>query len=406
MPEIGDTGLFLLNSTQYGDARDSYWSMHVEDICEAMERAGQSCVPWDLSTPEHLNFLREAVNSGHCPKFIASFNFSPALLKDDNDRSEIGVLGGVPCLTLSAFLDHPAHLAAAIMEMEAVIAGHPELRRLRRYLVMEEQHRGFMRFLGVPDESVVVMGQGGPDPVADPLPFAQRQIPIAFSGSIEMPDGDKDFRERAGCNDPALGVLLDAAVAGTLDGTEDVFEVVRAVFADTLTDGTIPDVAALVCHVDRRVRTLRRHRMLAPLHNLPIHYFGNVAPEFQKSRPMGVFHGALPFRELLNRFAHTKVVLNDTINLRGSALARMYYPMSRGCLIASEATPFLSESFLADEEMLMLPGGPASRQVMMACLTAPERAAGMAAAGMARYASGHSWSHRIAAMQSILSGKE
>jgi hypothetical protein len=404
MLDIREVGLFFLNETQYGNSRDSYWSLLVEDVAAALSARQHPCVPFDVTSKDQLDFLAAVCNQGGFPRFIANFNFCPALTSPEN-MSKIGLLGNAPFPSLALFMDHPCHLAEPIGEMEALIEKQPELAPLRRYLIIEEEHRAFMHYLGVPDERIGVMAQGGPPPGEPRSRFVERNIPLVFAGTIIPLDADSAFHLRAGCSDPAHAAALDQAVHETLEGTRDIFEIVRDAFAGLLDGETAPDLADLVSCVDTRTRAIRRHSMLEPLKNLPIHFFGNIAPEFRRDRPLSIFHGPVTYRDLLNIFDRTKVVLNDSINLRSSALVRMYYPMARGCLIAGTADDFLTSAFQDGEEMLFLRPGKEGRDALRECLRDVARCETMAEAGKARYAAGHTWGHRIGPLIDILDGK-
>ncbi len=289
--------------------------------------------------------------------------------------------------------------------MEMMVAKAPGLRPLRRYGLMEEGHLPVMEKLGTPASACFLFPQGGGVPVADPRPLEQRSITAVFAGTVEAALSHQAFCEQIGLRDDLYRRLAEQAVSEAMDGKDDVYVIVARLFAGIDLTATLRDTVDLTRRIDYRARTLRRHRMFSCLRHLPIHFFGNASDDFKRNNKNVEFQGPISFRGLLDVMNDTKVMLNDTINLRSSALIRVFYGMSRECLVASERNAFIETEFIrpgaalpidcqdtsAGEQILHLANQSTDAQDIV------DRASRI-------YAGGHTWDHRLPALLSAIAG--
>ena len=152
----------------------------------------------------------------------------------------------------------------------------------------------------------------------------------------------------------------------------------------------------LAYKIDIRVRNMRRYRLLTRLKDVPVHIYGHVGPKASRLVPNGIFHAPVPFSAMLDLFDNSRVVLNDTINLRDSALIRLFYSMARGCVVATEMNRFVANAFTPLGEIIPMSGDAEEGMALLRqCVEAPDSCQEMAEAALATYQAGHTWSHRI-----------
>lgn len=395
MADISSIGMAFLNTSVYGGIPDSYWTVMMEDIAAALRRRGDDCTCISPDNPEHLKMIQMMTLGGIRPRYLLLFNFAPALARP-SDPSTLGVLGGIKAPYVSLFLDHPTLLGTRIVEMEAKIAADPSLRPLRRYGLMEREHLAIMERLGVPSSSCFLFPQAGGAPVAEPRPVEQRSITAVFAGTIEAEISNQEFCEQMGMRDPLYCRLAEQAVSEAMDGKDDVYEIVARLFENTGIIATASSLIGLTRKIDYRARTLRRHRMFRCLRQVPIQYYGNVSDDFRRNNPNIQFRGAIGFRGLLDIMNDAKVMLNDTINLRSSTLIRVFYGMSRGCLVASEKNSFIETEFVAPGALEPIDCHDSSAgERIMDLVNQPLEAQAMIHKALQIYSGAHTWDHRV-----------
>lgn len=381
-------GAFLINATSCAGANRDYWSVMVEDVCAALTAAGEDCRPVPFDMAAFGPICDAAVKGAAPPDYLALFNLLP-----DLQSSGQSIWHGAKVPLLIPCLDHPAHLAETLTKLLSRWRAEPAL-PCRMIGVMEDTHRPFLAAIGWPAEAVFTFAQGGPPPLKDPRPIGARPDGAVFMGSVRAPVSDADFFATLGIGEPGIRQGLTAAVEETLAGNDDVMAVAMRHLAPHITDPW--RLCLSIAVVDGRARTLRRFRLLDSLAGVPITVFGNVEAGAATLLPHCHPAGPLPFPDILARLEHTRVVVNDTINLRGSALIRLYYALSRGCIVATELNDFIAAAFTPGRAVIPVgPDRPDGRAMLEDVLAGGRTADDMAAAAIAAYAAGHTWRHRI-----------
>lgn len=404
MPDISEVGLAFFNTSVYGGVADSYWTVMMEDISAALQRRGDRCFCIHPENPEHFKLLVAMATTGVRARYLLLFNFAPPLSRD-GDPGSLGALGGVDYPYLSLFLDHPVLMESRLAEMEGLIAANPALRPLRRYGLMEAEHLPAMERMGIPAESCFIFPQGGGPPAAAPKPIERRSITAVFAGTVAEEIGHQAFCDQIGLAAPNLRRLAEQAVSDMMDGDEDVYVAVNRLFTDTEYATNTRELITLTKKLDYRARTLRRHRLFRSLRGLPVQFWGNAADDFRKANPNVEFKGNIGFRKLLDVMNDAKVMLNDTINLRSSALIRVFYGMARGCIVATERNRFLDEEFISRGAATAIPTddvGVGERILELA--SRPAEAQAMVETATPIYAGAHTWDHRVPAILKALNG--
>lgn len=385
MEDLGAQGLFFVNSTTYGGIAAGYWSAMAADLGAAMTQAGLPVRPFDLTDTRAAVDLLDGLAGNRAPPFCVTFNLSPRLqIEGDGLR----LWKRLPCPLVTLLLDHPVHLGEAIGAMNRDGQAGPRL-----WGAMEQGHLDFLRQMGLGGDSLFLLPQAGPPPAPAVAGFAERPVPIAFTGSIDTLEGDAAFAAGLGLEPRATAL----AVAEILDGGDDPFTITLRHLSHALAGRPAEESWRLARALDRRARTLRRWRLFAALEGLPVHIHGDIHDDFRRRFPGFAYPGPLTWPETLELYGRSKLVLNDTINLRGSALIRLYYAMARGAVAATEMNGFLATNFHPEREVLGLDArrpGEAGR--VAALLADPARWQGMARAASARASSRHQWRHRLA----------
>ncbi|MBL6945297.1 MAG: hypothetical protein ISR47_01520 [Rhodospirillales bacterium] len=335
---IQEVGVFVSSdSASYGNVHDSYWGMMGSAVCDALSARNEKCVFISPGIPAQLQGLLNSMSAGVFPRFFLFFNFLPRISFSQDAQSVQSIFDDIPARIVRMFLDHPAHVAGEVRNQVAVIDKNPALKPLRFFSVMEAAHIPALESLGVSREQIFVMPQGGPAVQGNTMPLKDRTIPVLFSGSISALAPDDEFARQNGCGDPHLRKRLEDSVEEVLDGDRDVFEIVTSRFAEPIADGTVGDPFPFILNVDRRTRTLRRYRLFATLRDIPVHFFGDIADDFMNANKNGRYLGNRSWREIQNLMADSRIVVNDTINLRDSALIRFFYPLALGAVAATES---------------------------------------------------------------------
>lgn len=370
----------------------SYWTIMGQGIAAALAARGHRMSVLNVARPADQAVLFPMLTGGGLPDAFVLFNFLPRI--EAGGSGETGLIGRLPCRVICLCLDHPIHLAAALREQAALIAANPGLGVQRWFGVMEPGHIPCVESLGLSRDRIFIMGQGGPIPDAapKPRPLAERHIPFLFAGTIgALAEGDANLPP-----DPDGRRAVAAAVAETIDGDRDVFDIVRDRFAPAVAAGRVADLHALAAAIDKRARLERRHRLLLGLRGLPIHFCGEVDAGFLARFPGAVHHGRLSFAETLALMRDTRVVISDTINLRASALIRFFYAAGEGCVVAGETNGFIAAAFPPRQAMVALDGRVAGNTDMLhAALGDPASLQPIADEGRRRTAEAHGWPQRI-----------
>ena len=389
--------LFFSLYQSYGFAAGNYWSAMIEDICAALGRVD---VPCDLveASDHHafLGFLGQAIPQPR--PFIATFNFVVPFPGITIGEYDIVMQELFAARSVTIFLDHPVHLAPEISYFEQASKHHgfrPAPAPPPVYGVMDAEHIHLLSDLGIDPDRVFVFPQAGPPPVADLLPLADRPLDFLFHGTIApLVTEDQFFRDN-GLNDPADVQAARHCLAAALSGSDDVYLAAKAALGKAGDALAVADFARVI---NVRARLVRRWALLSALSDLNIQFCGEVCDQFRAANPNGTYHGPKNFTDIAQMMRQTKVVLNDTINLRHSALMRVHYAMAHGCVVASEGNPWFCSEYRDGGDIVLLDpdGNPAQR--LRALLTDLDAAQTIADAGRAKQIAAHQWDHRVGAM--------
>ena len=403
--------LFFSTTLAYGFAAGNYWSTMIGDICAALGRAGVACDLVEAADNNAFNaFVLKAREEPR--QFIATFNFGVPYPDNSIAGKKVFVEELFAARSVTAFLDHPIHLAAKIVQFEAAARQHeyrPRPAPPPVYGVMEADHALVLNDLGIEADRIFVFPQAGPAPGPAPTPLAQRPIDLLFHGSIGELIPEDAFLDQNGF----IGADFQKAVRDTLhaalSGSDDVYAAGKKNLATIGRASTlgVARVAEFARLIDVRARLIRRSTLLTGLADLRIHYCGNVAESFRRANPNGAYLGAKPFAEVMDLARQSKIVLNDTINLRQAALMRFHYSMAQGCVLATESNDWFRNAYADGVEAVLLESGIAHADILRGVLGDLAGAQRIADAGRAKQAAAHRWDHRVGSfIQAATTGRE
>ncbi|MBI3446832.1 MAG: glycosyltransferase family 1 protein [Magnetospirillum sp.] len=402
---MGARGLFFSSSLSYGFGAGGYWSIMAEDICAALaRRAGIDCGVVEAVDPARfMSFCADAVQQR--PDFIATFNFVTPFPEISVGDQTLFINELFPSRSVTIFLDHPIHLSDSIARFESGAARHsyrPTPAPPPVYGIMESGHRGFLRDLGIEDRRVFEFPQAGPPASPDVPSQADRPIGLLFYGSVSTPEPEDEFLAKHGLASPPVREAAGMALAAVLSGTDDSYLATRQALTANGISTDVGNMAAMARSIDRRARTLRRHRLLTGLTGLGVHVCGQVDQAFRDAHPDFVFLPPCPFMDVITLIRQSRIVLNDTINLREGALMRLHYARANGAVVATETSPWARQSLKDDGDIILLEGGGHDRDRLRALLDAPRQTQSIAQAGIADHDGAHLWDHRLAPMLACL----
>lgn len=392
--------LFFSTYQAYGFGAGNYWSTMIADICGALGRAGAACDLVEAANAQSFQaFLGAAIPEPR--SFIASFNFIVPFPDIKVGGKFIFVQELFPVRAVTIFLDHPVHLAATIHRFEWSARTHayrPAPAPPPVYGVMEPGHAALLLDLGIAPERIFPFPQAGPEPAGAVTPLAHRSIDTLFHGTIaDLPPIDA-FLDEQKIVDRDLRDAFHTVLESALAGSEDVYAGSKRrlmALGQTANPLNIAEFARLV---DVRARAVRRWTMLSALSDLEIVFCGAVAESFRRANPKGDFRGPKSFAEVSDLVRRSKIVLNDSLNLRHGALMRFHYAMAEGCILATESGDWYRTEFAEGEAAVLLPADQSSSERLREVLADGDRAQRIADAGRARQAAAHRWDHRVGPM--------
>lgn len=238
---------------------------------------------------------------------------------------------------------------------------------------------------------------GEPRPDADLDAFlAGRDIPILWAGSFQRP-GPPIWESQP----PQVRKLYEDAVDLALSVEwmpphEALDQVLRANGAD-LANPQLQTARCDACHIDARVRVIRRFELITRLADsgLPISICGAGwdGLEIPNLRLLG----PLPMRAAVEAMSRARIVINSNGNFGAGAHERPLSALLAGATAFSDDSRFYRETFVEDEEIALyrwkaLDQGMARLGQLHA---APDQAFAIARRGGAKVAAGHRWAHRV-----------
>lgn len=384
------TGLAVSGESIYGSHEDNYWRVMLNDIRQALEAAGGRL---DVVGPTVEEVLR-----GETPPYVILFNFKPKLFVGKEDRqTHVGSFWrNAPTRLIGLCIDHALNVLEPLLELQQAARANPKLPP--RYVgVMEQSHIDFLKAFGFDTSRSFVFAQAGPPPNPARLPIADRDVDIIGSGSLnDLTPDHEHWAEILGSSDAGTIKLFERITDQVIDGDADIHEMVHPELQKAGINLSSEIYVAVLRAIDRRARDIRRHRMLELVKGFDVRFYGNASEKVRQQLPHISFHEPVSFARLVELYGNAKVAINDTINLRESALVRMFYAMAEGCVVASQPNAFLDREFISGRGYVPLSNSrPDGLELLRRCIEAPAEGQAIAEHGLSVYERGHTWGHRI-----------
>ena len=321
------------------------------------------------------------------PRFVLAWN---AKLHIRCDGASIHDAFGVPLV--APLLDHPAYHHEHLTQMprNAIIG------------MVDRRHLGYLAEGAFAPFATVFFPHGGPPPEPRPKPMAARKTRVLFCGTI----GPRpDLRQASAALAPPgsaskTDALADRLAERCLAEATDPARAAKEEFGNTGIDVTGPALAAPFARLVTEICTLITHdwrvHLLNAVRRAPVVVRGTIDASVVIRNRGNLSHaGLLPFRDLPEAFADTRLVLNVTPKFRDGSHERIFYGMAAGAVIATDANAYLAESFSAGRDVIYLPSTPEAAGALIDEVAMDDGALqSLADNAAAIYAGGHTWAHR------------
>jgi hypothetical protein len=226
--------------------------------------------------------------------------------------------------------------------------------------------------------------------------FVERQIPILWSGTFQKP-GPPPWESQP----PAVRKVYDDAVALALSvewmPPHEALDRVLVANDNDLSDPSIQAARCAACHVDARVRVIRRFEFIKRLgeSGLPLTVCGNgwEGVSLANARHLG----PLSMREAVKAMARSRIVLNSNGNFGAGSHERPLSALLAGAAAFSDYSRFYDQAFSAGEDIVLFRWKDLDDAIeALARLHAdPEGAFHIGQRGHRRAAEEHRWAHRL-----------
>lgn len=246
---------------------------------------------------------------------------------------------------------------------------------------------------------------GGMGPVAAPAPdpaafVRARPIPMLFAGSFYEPQTPW-WESQA----PAIAsIFRRAADIALAHDAAPALAALDVSLGEHGLDPTRPDVAdfrKLALHVHEHVRAHRRRLALQTAADLglPVHVYGHGFEPHRRRFGAFTFGGEVDAGQVTRLMGQSRLVLNINANFAAGSHERPLMALLAGAAAATDASSFYAGAFGPGEIATYRWSALAEDLAGIGRLAQDAEALHrMAAAGQARAAAGHRWSHRIDAI--------
>ena len=324
------------------------------------------------------------MRSDGMPSFILSCNAKDRFVLRQEQGRDITIHEAWAMPMVALMLDHPAlHLENLLRAPQNTII-----------TVIDEGHLVFLNHAGLNARTQIFCPHGGPEPIPHPRPSRERPIDLLFSGHILSP--------------APIPLWLDTASGGqscVRGGLEEAFDAVRsegqeiytALVAAFQRRGLVATPMALAKHVialDSYAMQLRRHEILRNITCRRVVILGEIGDS------RGLDHhdlrGPTSFAKTRSLMANAKILINSRWTFGRGGHERIFYGMSRGAVIATEQSTFLSEDLSQEIGMFALPHDLTTvNDRLNERLNDPEHLDEIRARGFTGYRQRHSWQERM-----------
>jgi len=275
--------------------------------------------------------------------------------------------------------------------------------------VVDRTHMTALQDYGL-DFPVRFVPHGGPDPDLLPLPMEQRDIDVLYCANLSPLIFEPVFmRELEGLPVP-LKTLVTETINLVMGGRSDIHaslrEACQATQRQPLSALPAEHLKIALNLIEGLTVSLQRRDVVEALCRIPggnVHIVGNIpdilSREALNPLPNVEIHGLLPFPQVIDMMRRAKLLVNSNFSLSGGAHERIWQGMATGCVLLTNDSSFMRDSFTHGRDILFLPENPTHLPGLVEeWLETPECLAEMAAQTSIAYRENHLWKHRMASL--------
>ena len=367
----------------------------IDELAAAFDARGYRSAVFDLAGVDDVEAAIAAAAADPSAGTPTALVLSINILGEHRDRQGRGMaeIFGAPHVVL--FVDYILSLASrlrATPETTALLSVDPTQAEGVKSIFGSE------RFAAVDFCPHGAVGEPAPDADADAF-AARRDIAILWSGSFQKP-GEPIWATQA----PSVRKLYDDAVDLALSvewmpPLEALDQVLRAHGADPA-NPALQTARCDACHIDARVRVIRRFEMISTLarSGLPLTICGAGwdSADLPNANRLGPV--SMPAAVALMRRA--RVVLNTNGNFGAGAHERPLSALLAGAAALSDVSRFYAEAVVEGQDMAFYRWKALDVGIETLARLAgdPDAAFSIAQAGGAKVARAHRWAHRLDAI--------
>jgi len=200
---------------------------------------------------------------------------------------------------------------------------------------------------------------GAPKAKTEPLPMAERDIDILFSGSISLDPERANWGERFGGNDLLRGIFTDA-VDACIEEYEDAYiAIVRACEARSVDPlGLEFDLLrSLFGIVEGCCQAHQRKQIISTLRDVKVKVMGDFPSDTFDSSVNVELIGHRSFADGVELMGRSKIVLNIVPKFSDGAHERIWYGMAQGAVVLTTASDYVAETFTHGRDILFIERG-------------------------------------------------
>lgn len=302
-----------------------------------------------------------------------------------------------PHRRFTLLLDHP------FFHMERVLACTGDV----TIGVVDRTHMPALADYGV-DLPVRFVPHAGPDPDPAPRPMGERDIDVLYCANLTPLIFEPVFNKELGQLSPSARDLTVETVNRVMAGQGNIHAALREACRDVsggpLSAFPAEELKRVLFLVEGLAVSLQRRDLVEALCRIPdraVHIVGNIPDvlnlEALAPLPNVRVHGMLPFEQVVEMMGRARILVNANFSITGGAHERIWQAMATGCVLLTNESGYMRDSFVEEEEILFMPGDMADLPSMVEeRLRSPEQLDAMAARASAVYAREHLWKHRVA----------
>ncbi len=361
----------------------------LDDLAQAFYQLGYAPEIIPLEEATLLNQLKTVLQAGNIKLFIGLNGWGmPLQLAGRSLYDQLNIP------FLAYFVDHPVH---NIPRFDIAIDK-------LAYAFVDETHLDFFRQYISPPNPAGFIPHGGWAHHASLTPFQDRPHDLVFVGTLGDPEA---MAPELTFSDP----LLTRVVWGTLEAclpqnTPDfTHQFLTACLQENfdLSRLSTPQTFDILGKIERYVRVKRRLNLLASIQSFPLTLYTNDPNAARLKNPRLTVHPAIPYRELVNLFDQSKLVLHTSPFISAGGHDRLFYAMLQGAACLSDTNPWLQAQYHHGQHLYYYDlGAPNLDDLLYTIAQDPDTWASVAEAGCIRTQQAHTWLHRAQAILTLM----